>query len=734
MSGPRCFPLAAVVGQPLVVEALLLLAVDPGLGGVVIAGRRGSGKSVLARGLQELLPPIRVIQGSCCQADPTCPSDWDDATIARRALLSRNPPSHWIPSPFVQVPLGVSEDRLLGSVDVTRSIGRGEAVFQPGLLAEAHRGVLYIDELNLLEPHIANLLLSTVAEGVNRVEREGISFQHPCRPLLIATYNPVEGELRSHLIDRFAIALSTDIALALPQRVEAVERVLQSAEAPMSFAGRYAAAQQALREQIAAGRRHLRRVRVQSQQVRYLVEEASRAGCEGQRAELFAVRVARAHAALHGRRSVEASDLRRAVELVILPRALLLPAQPPPPSPEARPEPQPPEPQPEDQREDQAQQPPEPPPEPTPGGLPEFVLSPEGVLLDPALLAFSALAQRRHGKGSGGGVIWSQERGRYVKPVFPHGEIHRVAIDATLRAAAPFQKRRRRRHRSNSRHRASKGRIWIEDGDLRVKRLARKAGSLVVFVVDASGSMALHRMQAAKGAVLRLLEQAYRHRDQIALIVFRGERAEVQLRFTPGPWPSPGGASGPQCTPLQRHWRGGDRADQRWQGQCELEPLPVPPSTGPGNGPAAWRRRPGRYQGRTAQHCGGTPQQTAAPAGDRHRQPLARRGAHPRPGHSGRRSLLLPAQGQRSRPGRHGPRSPAAASGRSRLAQLISRETSCSSRPWRSSRLRVPQRGHSHTPWSATKQASQDRHQQRAGTSSITSSAPAAMLPSITTA
>lgn len=533
MSGPRCFPLAAVVGQPLVVEALLLLAVDPGLGGVVIAGRRGSGKSVLARGLQELLPPIRVIQGSCCQADPACPSDWDDATIARRALLSRNPPSHWIPSPFVQVPLGVSEDRLLGSVDVTRSIGRGEAVFQPGLLAEAHRGVLYIDELNLLEPHIANLLLSTVAEGVNRVEREGISFQHPCRPLLIATYNPVEGELRSHLIDRFAIALSTDIALALPQRVEAVERVLQSAEAPMSFAGRYAAAQQALREQIAAGRRHLRRVRVQSQQVRYLVEEASRAGSEGQRAELFAVRVARAHAALHGRRAVEASDLRRAVELVILPRALLLPAQPPPPSPEARPEPQPPEPQPEDQpedqREDQAQQPPEPPPEPTPGGLPEFVLSPEGVLLDPALLAFSALAQRRHGKGSGGGVIWSQERGRYVKPVFPHGEIHRVAIDATLRAAAPFQKRRRHRHRSNSRHRASKGRIWIEDGDLRVKRLARKAGSLVVFVVDASGSMALHRMQAAKGAVLRLLEQAYRHRDQIALIVFRGERAEVQL-------------------------------------------------------------------------------------------------------------------------------------------------------------------------------------------------------------
>jgi magnesium chelatase subunit D len=520
MSGPHAFPLAAVVEQPLAVEALLLLGVDPGLGGVVIAGRRGTGKSVLARGLQELLPPIRAIKGSCCQADPRSPGDWDDATIARRALLSRNPPSHWIPTPFVQVPLGVSEDRLLGSVDVSRSIDRGAAVFQPGLLAEAHRGVLYIDELNLLDPHIATLLLSTAAEGVNRVEREGISFQHPCRPLLIATYNPAEGELRPHLIDRFAIALSTDTPLTLPQRVEAVRRVLQSTADPAAFAARYAGAQAELRARIAGGRQRLRRVRLQPRQLRHLVEEASRADCEGQRAELFAARVARAHAALQGRRTVEASDLRRAVELVILPRALQLRALPPPPPQEPQPPPAQP---PEAHHDDQDKQPPPPSPEPPPAGLPEFVFSPEGVLLDPELLAFSSQIQRRRGKGGGGGVIWSQERGRYVKPVFPHGAIQRVAIDATLRAAAPYQRSRRRRHR------AAKGRVWIEDSDLRVKRLARKAGALVVFVVDASGSMALHRMQAAKGAVLRLLEQAYRHRDQMALVVCRGEQASVQL-------------------------------------------------------------------------------------------------------------------------------------------------------------------------------------------------------------
>jgi len=527
---PPAFPLHGVVDQEAIRTALLLLAVDPGLGGVVIAGRRGTAKSVLARALADLLPPIRVIRSSCCNADPAAPWEWDDATWAHRAIISRTPVSRLVPTPFVQVPLGVTEDRLIGSVDVTASIRQGRPVFQPGLLAAAHRGVLYVDEINLLEQGIANLLLAVVADGVHQVEREGISFRHPCRPLLIATYNPAEGELRPHLIDRIAMVLSSDTPLALADRVEAVERVLQYANDPAAFWSRHGPGLVELRQQIVAGRRRLPRVRMAPEQTRYLVEEAIRAGVEGHRADLFALRVARAHAALQGRRRVNALDLRRAVELVILPRsaAFATPAEPPP-GPEQKAPEAPSEPPAEGEPPA-----PEPPPEPATGEPPsgsipeEFLFSPEGVLLDPHLLALAARVHRRHGKAGGRGIVRSQERGRYVKPVLPHGPIQRVAIDATLRAAAPYQ--RARRQALGQQEALRRGRyLLLRDDDLRVKLLARKAGALVIFVVDASGSMALNRMQAAKGAVLHLLGEAYRSRDQVALIAFRGRRADVLL-------------------------------------------------------------------------------------------------------------------------------------------------------------------------------------------------------------
>jgi magnesium chelatase subunit D len=535
-SGPATFPLAAVVGQEAIKTALLLCGVNPKIGGVVISGSRGTAKSVMARAIHKLLPPIEVIKGNQFNSEPAS-GEYDsflEEQLRNGELTMDSLETEVVPAPFVQVPLDVLEDRLLGAVDVEKSVKTGNTIFEPGLLAKAHRGVLYVDDINLLDESISNLLLEALSTGTVTVEREGLSVRHPCRPLLIATFNPEENELRPHLMDRIGICLSADaVPLNEEERLEAVNRALDFANSPQAVEEQFSEVTEEMKTSVIFAREYLKNMKAAPAQIKYLCEEAIRSGVQGNRGELFAIEVARAAAALSGNDRVEADDLQTGVKLCIAPRGteiqlppddleeMMAPPPPPPPNMEDEEEKEEEEAEQEEQEEQETDE--------APAVPEEFMFDVEGVALDPDVMKFATKA--KSGRSGSRGLIFSEERGRYIKPILPKGRVRKLAVDATMRTAAPYQARRRERAAEAKGVPVSEfaGRVFIEGGDVRAKKMARKAGSLVVFVVDASGSMALNRMNAAKGAAINLLGEAYQSRDKICLISFQGDFAQVLL-------------------------------------------------------------------------------------------------------------------------------------------------------------------------------------------------------------
>jgi magnesium chelatase subunit I len=305
------FPFSAIVGQDEMKLAIVIAAIDPGVGGVLAFGDRGTGKSTTVRALASLLPPMKAVVDCRYGCDPASEQSLCDECRARLAGGKGKLPSHVVPVPVVDLPLGATEDRVVGALDLERALTQGVKAFEPGLLARANRGFLYVDEVNLLEDHLVDVLLDVAASGENVVEREGLSVRHPARFVLIGSGNPEEGELRPQLLDRFGLSVEVRTPTDLPTRVEVVRRRDHFDRGPTAFCEQWHAADAALRRKIQGARTRLAQLEVTDALLERAATLCMRLGTDGLRGELTLVRAARALAAFDGVKSVGDPQLRR---------------------------------------------------------------------------------------------------------------------------------------------------------------------------------------------------------------------------------------------------------------------------------------------------------------------------------------------------------------------------------------------------------------------------------------
>jgi Mg-chelatase subunit ChlI len=315
MSRPPVYPFTAIVGQDAMKRALILNAVDMRIGGVLIRGERGTGKSTAARALAALLPAIDVISDSHFNDNPHTPDTWSDEMLEK--YTSKQPPIDQRQTPFIDLPVSATEDRVVGTLDIEKAIQRGERHFEPGVLAAANRGILYIDEINLLDDHVVDLLLDSAAMGVNVVEREGISFSHPARFILVGTMNPEEGDLRPQLLDRFALSVDVQGIQAAGDRMEILERHISYEGDPVAFHQEWNEVEQALSQRILAARETVDQVSYTRRDLFTIANITSRLHIDGHRADLVILKTARAHAAFESRTQVNNRDILMATELAL---------------------------------------------------------------------------------------------------------------------------------------------------------------------------------------------------------------------------------------------------------------------------------------------------------------------------------------------------------------------------------------------------------------------------------
>ncbi|MGW7318244.1 putative cobaltochelatase [Streptomyces sp. NPDC054854] len=556
------FPFTAVVGQDDLRLALLLNAVSPAVGGVLVRGEKGTAKSTAVRALSALLPQVDVVPGcrfSCAPAspDPACPDGPHEPG-----------PGSARPARMVELPVGASEDRLVGALDIERALSEGVKAFEPGLLADAHRGILYVDEVNLLHDHLVDVLLDAAAMGASYVEREGVSVRHDARFLLVGTMNPEEGELRPQLLDRFGLTVEVAASREPALRVEVVRRRLAYEDDPAGFAGRWAGDEHEVRARVVAARALLPKVVLDDTALLRIAATCAGFEVDGMRADIVMARTATALAAWAGRTAVLKEDVRQAALLALPHRRRRNPFDAPgldedkldeildrfpddEPEPEPDPEPEGPDddgpeggpdgggtPPPDegpgqpappegsgDDRSPEAEpsEPSEPRPEPQPAQGEAGADGPEQAAVR-ASEPFRTRMLSVPGLGEGGAAgRRSRARtahGRTTGARRPRGQLTKLHLAATVQAAAPHQR---------ARGRSGTGLVVRKD-DLRQATREGREGNLVLFVVDASGSMAARqRMSAVKGAVLSLLLDAYQRRDKVGLVTFRGAAAELAL-------------------------------------------------------------------------------------------------------------------------------------------------------------------------------------------------------------